>query len=53
MTIRELFEAMRLEKDWDKEVIIMDDNGVTFNVSGVMPNIIFDDKLILSVDGEV
>jgi hypothetical protein len=53
MTIRELFEAMRLETDWDKEVVVMDDNGVTFDVSGVMPNIILDDKLILSVDGEV
>lgn len=53
MTIRELFEAMRLETDWDKKVVVMDDNGVTFDVSGVMPNIILDDKLILSIDGEV
>ena len=53
MTIRELFEAMRLETDWDKEVVVMDDNGVTFDVSGVMSNIILDDKLILSIDGEV
>ena len=53
MTIRELFEAMRLERDWDKEVVIMDEDGVTFDVSRVMPNIILDDKLILSIDGEV
>ena len=38
MTIRELFEAMRLETDWDKQVVVMDDNGVTFDVSGLMTN---------------
>ena len=46
MTIKELFEELRREQDWDKAVVVEID-GNFIPITSVIPNIITDDMLIL------
>lgn len=49
MTIQELFDELRREPDWTKEVVVMCD-GDFIPVSHIVPNIIDDENLIIGID---
>lgn len=48
MTIQELFEEMRKEPDWSKEVVIFKGYDV-IPVNNVVPNIMNDEQFLLEV----
>lgn len=48
MTVHELFEELRKEPDWSKEVVVFIGSNLK-PVSSVIPNLINDSQLLLSV----
>ena len=50
MTIQELFDELRKERDWSKEVVVFTNRGFT-PVIDVCPNLI-DNQLLISVKEE-
>lgn len=49
MTIQELFDQLRKEPDWSKEVVIFTDYD-TIKVKGVIPNIMNDNQLLIGIE---
>ena len=51
MTIQQLFDELRLEVNWQKEVVILTPAG-TKNIVSVVPNIINDTQFMLECNEE-
>ena len=49
MTIQELFDQLRREPDWSKEVVVFTEYD-TVKVKGVIPNIMNDTQLLLEIE---
>lgn len=48
MTIQELFDRLRLEPDWTKQVVILNDGII--QIKDVVPNIINDSQIFLTLE---
>lgn len=49
MSIHELFDKLREEPDWTKEVAILTDDGLR-KIKDVVPNIINDTQVFISLE---